>query len=152
VIREIHCVGEENPADGDTARVITVAPTRDAKGVSAWRNGRLGQAEPVPGAGPPVSARCLEARPRTNAPHLNPMSESDDRAQLATGTTEINLVTGARHRVAGNAKDVERTILDAARGSIMQLAWLVDADTGADLAVNPVHVVLLRAAAPETAA
>lgn len=79
------------------------------------------------------------------------MSESDDRAQLATSTTEITLVTGERHCVAGNAKDVERTILGAARGSIMQLAWLVDADTGADLAVNPEHVVLLRAAAPETA-
>jgi hypothetical protein len=80
------------------------------------------------------------------------MSESDDRAQLATGTTEITLVTGERHCVAGNAKDVERTILDAARGSIMQLAWLVDANTGADLAVNPAHVVLLRTPAPETAA
>jgi hypothetical protein len=80
------------------------------------------------------------------------MSESDDRAQLATGTAEITLVTGERHCVEGNAKDVERTILDAARGSIMQFAWFVDVDTRADLAVNPEHVVLLRAAAPETAA
>jgi 3,4-dihydroxy-2-butanone 4-phosphate synthase len=80
------------------------------------------------------------------------MSESNDRPQLATGTTEITLVTGERYCVAGNAKDVERTIVDAARGSIMQLAWLVDADTGADLVVNPEHVVLLRASAPETAA
>ncbi len=80
------------------------------------------------------------------------MTESDDRAQLATGRVEITLLTGERHCVAGEAKDVEQTIVDAARGSIMQLAWLVDADTGADLAVNPEHVVLLRAAAPETAA
>jgi hypothetical protein len=78
------------------------------------------------------------------------MSGSHDRAQPTTGTTEITLVTGERHCVEGNAKDVERTILDAARGSIMQLAWLVDANTGAELAVNPAHVVLLRAAAPET--
>ena len=76
------------------------------------------------------------------------MSESDDRAQPTTGTTEITLVTGQRHCVAGNAKDVERTILDAARGSIMQLAWLVDAEAGEDLAVNPDHVVLLRAVRP----
>jgi hypothetical protein len=37
-------------------------------------------------------------------------------------------------------------ILDAARGSIMQLARLVEAETGAELAVNPEHVVMLRAA------
>jgi hypothetical protein len=35
-------------------------------------------------------------------------------------------------------------ILDAARGSIMQLAWLVEAGTGDDLAINPEHVVALR--------
>ena len=80
------------------------------------------------------------------------MSESDDRPQPAIGTTEITLMTGERHRVDGDAKDVERTIVDAARGSIMQLAWLIDADTRADLGINPEHVVLLRAAAPEPAA
>jgi hypothetical protein len=37
-------------------------------------------------------------------------------------------------------------ILDAARGSIMQLAWLTEAHTGVDLAVNPQHVVALRPA------
>ena len=37
-------------------------------------------------------------------------------------------------------------ILDAARGSIMQLAWFIEAETGGDLAVNPEHVVALRAA------
>jgi hypothetical protein len=41
---------------------------------------------------------------------------------------------------------VERIILDAARGSIMQLAWLTDAETGEDLAINPKHVVMLRTA------
>jgi hypothetical protein len=79
------------------------------------------------------------------------MSASEDRAQAAIRTTEITVVTGDRHRVEGAAKDVERTILDAARGSIMQLAWLIDADTRDDLAVNPEHVVLLRAVGPETA-
>jgi hypothetical protein len=74
------------------------------------------------------------------------MSESEDRAQVAARTTEITLVTGDRHRVEGGANDVERTILDAARGSIMQFAWLIDADTGDHLAVNPEHVVVLRPA------
>ncbi len=78
------------------------------------------------------------------------MSSSEDRAQSATRMTEITLVTGDRHRVEGDAKDVERTILDAARGSIMQLAWLIEADTRDDLAVNPEHVVLLRPAGPES--
>jgi hypothetical protein len=55
-------------------------------------------------------------------------------------------VTGDRRRVEGDASEVERTILNAARGSIMELAWLIEADTRADLAVNPEHVVLLRAA------
>jgi hypothetical protein len=63
-----------------------------------------------------------------------------------TSTTEITVVTGDRYRVDGDAKDVERIILDAARGSIMQFAWLVDADTGEDIAVSPEGVVILRAA------
>ena len=38
-----------------------------------------------------------------------------------------------------------RMILDAARGSLLQLAWLIEADTGRKLAVNPEHVAALRA-------
>ena len=56
------------------------------------------------------------------------------------------MLTGDRYHVEGDAKRVERTILDAARGSIMQLAWLSDAETGEDLAINPEHVVMLRTA------
>ena len=63
-----------------------------------------------------------------------------------SSTTDITVVTGERYRVQGDVKDVERVILDAARGSIMQLAWLVEAETGEDLAVNPERVVTLRAA------
>ena len=63
-----------------------------------------------------------------------------------TPITEITVATGERHRVRGTLKDVDRIVLDAARGSIMQLAWLVEAETGADLAVNPDQVVTLRAA------
>lgn len=64
----------------------------------------------------------------------------------STRPTEVTLVTGDRYRVEEGLGDVERIILDAARGSIMQLARLVEAETGAELAVNPDHVVMLRAA------
>jgi hypothetical protein len=60
--------------------------------------------------------------------------------------TEITVVTGERYRVQGDVKDVERSILDAARGSIMELAWLVETETGHRLGVNPECVVMLRAA------
>jgi hypothetical protein len=61
-----------------------------------------------------------------------------------TSTTEITVVTGDRFRVAATVKDVEQAILDAARGSIMQLAWFAEVETGEDVAVNPEHVVALR--------
>jgi hypothetical protein len=59
--------------------------------------------------------------------------------------TEITVLGGERYRVEGEAKDVERQILDAARGSIMEFTWLIDADTGESVGVNPECVVLLRA-------
>jgi len=49
------------------------------------------------------------------------------------------------YRIEGDARDVERMILDAARGSIMQLAWLVEVDSAERIALNPAHVVALRA-------
>jgi len=74
------------------------------------------------------------------------MSSSEGPARPTTATTEIAVVTGDRYRIEGTVKDVERIIIDAARGSIMQLAWLVESETGENLAVNPEHVVTLRAA------
>ena len=74
------------------------------------------------------------------------MSSVERSLPPATHTTEITIVTGDRYRVEGDARDVERIILDAARGSIMQLAWLTDAETGEDLGINPEHVVMLRTA------
>ena len=74
------------------------------------------------------------------------MSSTERSLQPATHTTQITVLTGDRYHVEGDAKHVERIILDAARGSIMQLAWLTDAETGEDLAINPKHVVMLRAA------
>lgn len=61
-----------------------------------------------------------------------------------TAITEVTVLTDARYRVEGDAKDVERIILDAARGSIMQLAWMVEAETGERLGINPDCVVALR--------
>lgn len=61
-----------------------------------------------------------------------------------TVLTEITIVTGERYRVAGNIKDVERSILDAARGSIMEFAWVVERETGESIGLNPEYVVMLR--------
>jgi hypothetical protein len=63
-----------------------------------------------------------------------------------TPTTEILLAGGVLHRVEGDARDIERVILDAARGSIMELAWFIDAETGEHLGVNPAMVASLRSA------
>ena len=76
------------------------------------------------------------------------MSSSEGQLQPATSTTQIIMMTGDRYLVDGYVKDVERIVLDAARGSIMQLAWLTESETGEALAVNPAHVVVLRAARP----
>jgi hypothetical protein len=62
----------------------------------------------------------------------------------AVATTEITLITGAQYAVQGEPETVEASIVGAARGSIMQLAWLTDATTGKSFAVNPEHVVTLR--------
>jgi hypothetical protein len=76
------------------------------------------------------------------------MSASAGTRPPRTSITEIAVITGERYRIDGDPKDVERIILDAARGSIMQLAWLIATETGEDLAVNPDHVVTLRAVEP----
>jgi hypothetical protein len=72
------------------------------------------------------------------------MSSSEGPLQALTAITEVTVLTDARYRVEGDAKDVERIILDAARGSIMQLAWMVEAETGERLGINPDCVVALR--------
>ncbi len=59
-------------------------------------------------------------------------------------TTEITIVGGRSLRVKGDGKEVERMILAAARGSIMEFAWLTEAETGAPIGVNPESVVMLR--------
>jgi hypothetical protein len=71
---------------------------------------------------------------------------------IMTSITEITVVSGERCRVEGEARDVERRILDAARGSIMQFAWLTDAATGEPVGINPDCVVILRAVGPSQSA
>jgi hypothetical protein len=62
-----------------------------------------------------------------------------------TSVTEIVLVGGDRLRVHGDTKEIEKLILSAARGSIMEFAWLTDVQTGQLVGIIPDHVVLLRA-------
>jgi hypothetical protein len=57
---------------------------------------------------------------------------------------EITLTGGERLRIDGDARAVESAILAAARGSIMELAWMIDAETGQRVGVNPEHVLTLR--------
>jgi hypothetical protein len=68
-----------------------------------------------------------------------------ERLQPVSTTTEITVAGGERYRVEGDAKDVERMILDAARGSLMQFAWFIDAETGERIGFNPECVVVVRA-------
>ena len=77
------------------------------------------------------------------------VADSTPYLDIMTSITEITFVTGERCSVEGEAKDVERRIVDAARGSIMQLAWLTDAHAGEPLAINPECVVMLRALKPD---
>lgn len=62
-----------------------------------------------------------------------------------TPITEITIVGGDRLRVQGDAKAVEAQILSAARGSLLEFAWLTDAGSGERIGVNPDHVLFLRA-------
>jgi len=56
------------------------------------------------------------------------------------------LVTGERYSVAGDPAAVEKVILSAARGSLLEFAWLEEAGDGRPVGVNPAHVVSLRSA------
>lgn len=64
--------------------------------------------------------------------------------------SEIVLTGGEHLRVEGEPSAVEVALLSAARGSIMELAWLIEADTGLRVGVNPDHVLMLRAVASDS--
>jgi hypothetical protein len=57
---------------------------------------------------------------------------------------EITLTGGERIRIDDDPQVVESAILSAARGSIMELAWMTDAQTGERIGINPDHVIMLR--------
>lgn len=62
--------------------------------------------------------------------------------------TELTLSGGERVRIDGDPHDVEAAILSAARGSLLEFAWLTEADSGHIVGVNPDRVTMIRAAAP----
>ena len=62
--------------------------------------------------------------------------------------TELTLSGGERVRVDGDSHDVEAAILAAARGSLLEFAWMTEADSGRRVGVNPDRVVMIRAAEP----
>ncbi|MGO9882944.1 MAG: hypothetical protein ACLPV4_07995 [Solirubrobacteraceae bacterium] len=62
--------------------------------------------------------------------------------------TEITLTGGERLRVEGALHDVEAALLAAARGSLMEFAWLTEADSAQRVGINPDHVLMLRALDP----
>ena len=62
--------------------------------------------------------------------------------------TEVLVVGGQRFRVEGTAEEVESKILDAARGSILELVWLVESGPGRSVALNPAHIVAVGEAQP----
>jgi hypothetical protein len=58
--------------------------------------------------------------------------------------TELTLSGGERVRVQGEPPDIEAAILSASRGSLMEFAWLTEAESGERIGVNPDRVVMLR--------
>jgi hypothetical protein len=58
--------------------------------------------------------------------------------------TEILVVGGERFRVQGAANEVESKIVDAARGSMLELVALAEAESGELIALNPAHIVAVR--------
>jgi hypothetical protein len=68
-------------------------------------------------------------------------ADSDDDT---VATAVVVMVTGERYEVEGSPQDVEAAIVAASRGSILQLAWMSEADSGRSIAINPMHVVALE--------
>jgi hypothetical protein len=61
------------------------------------------------------------------------------------------MVTGECYELSGAPDQVESAILSAARGSLLQFAWLEEAASGRVLGINPAHVVSLRAVVADDA-
>ena len=64
---------------------------------------------------------------------------------MTVPATQITFAGGQHLRVQGAVHDVEAAILAAARGSIMEFAWLTEADSGQSVGISPDQVLMLRA-------
>jgi hypothetical protein len=72
------------------------------------------------------------------------MHATADPDDDTVATAVVVMLTGERYEVEGSPKDVEEAIVAASRGSILQLAWMTEADSGRPIAINPLHVVALE--------
>jgi hypothetical protein len=72
---------------------------------------------------------------------MHATAEPDDDT---VATAVVVMLTGERYEVEGSLQDVEAAIVAASRGSILQLAWMTEADSGRSIAINPLHVVALE--------
>jgi hypothetical protein len=73
-----------------------------------------------------------------------PMPDVAESDEGGRAVTTVVLVTGERYELQGSPKEIEAAIVGASRGSIMQLAWMTEADSGRAIALNPLHVVALE--------
>jgi hypothetical protein len=76
-------------------------------------------------------------------PH-RPRPDTADPDDETPATAVVVMTTGERYEVEGSPKDVEAAIVAASRGSILQLAWMTEADSGRSIAINPLHVAVLE--------
>jgi hypothetical protein len=74
------------------------------------------------------------------------MPDTADSDDDSVATAVVVMMTGERYEVEGSLKDVEAAIVAASRGSILQLAWMTEADSGRSIAINPLHVAALESA------
>jgi hypothetical protein len=72
------------------------------------------------------------------------MPDTADSDDDHVATAVVVMVTGERYEVQGSPRDVESAVVAASRGSILQLAWMTEADSGRTIAINPLHVVALE--------
>jgi len=72
------------------------------------------------------------------------MPDTVDPDDETPATAVVVMMTGERYEVDGSPKDVEAAIVAASRGSILQLAWMTEADSGRSIAINPLHVAALE--------
>jgi hypothetical protein len=79
------------------------------------------------------------------------MSDAEGSRGDAVALTLVTMTTGDRYEIDGSPESIEAAIVGASRGSIMQLAWLTEAETGRSIAINPLHVVALASAPSQTA-